>query len=859
MEKKNNFLNRKTMRKMKRQEKKQKKDFFYKKMTDQEMGNGLDKFMNGNKAQGKGFVNSKFNKFVSNQMGNKNINSKKHNERKENGKEIFKKKLYSKNNIKDSEDEDENQDESEIEDDENFDKYDENLDDDEDGDQENELDSQDEEIDSDIPSDKDSVLMDDEYKDEDNKNKNKNISSSPKSNIPSDSGKLDDLDVEIKQLEKKLGIKDGKKFDRFKKKVADENYDDDLFDFLDNIEKIVKEEKVTNTSVSKKSQKSEEVEIKSKSLSNKNDTVTKQKEEKINNPIQPVQSVQPSLDEIKSQSRLFSGLKLSEEDKLKMSFQKEITALLNKISEANLILMFPEFIQKIENFENSSLPKSKKLLIIYETITKVSLKMTLDQEVTNLPITSCICSYISVLHYKFGNSFMLYFMKSLYDRLNPVFNTSIEELETNSNNYRSLLKNFIFVIIHFYILQNLTSKMYFDVIKHFIENFNSIFSETLLVLLSYIGIEIRKEDPESLKEIISSVNKKYNLIKIEQGQQNVSKLKYIVDMIDDIKNNKYMKFNLSEKFNFFKTFVNHNKKTYLENEYDLSSQKIADKVDLSWNLLENFDKNKIEDMINNSEIKNPEKEYLLNNDEEINMLNLKDLDSGVIVDNKILEKKMRKFKMTTDLKKMIFTAIASCSDCSDAFERLMRLNLKRDQAREIVKIIVLLSTEEKCYNPFYKLLLSKLISVDKDHKYTFHYTIWDHMKLLKETDENEEKDNNSFSPKKIHNLAKLTAELLADEKISLPVFLNFEFEDATENQKKFVLTTFDKYFEKVSTPDRCKLLFAKLVKNDDHVEFAKRLFNLFINDFKKQIDLDSKKSEYIENYTAATKVLRRIL
>ena len=146
----------------------------------------------------------------------------------------------------------------------------------------------------------------------------------------------------------------------------------------------------------------------------------------------------------------------------------------------------------------------------------------------------------------------------------------------------------------------------------------------------------------------------------------------------------------------------------------------------------------------------------------------------------------------------------------------MRLNLKRDQAREIIKVIVLLNTEEKCYNPFYKLLLSKLISVDKDHKYTFHYTIWDHMKLLKESDENQEKDTNYFTPKKIHNLAKLTAELLADEKISLPVFLNFEFEDASENQKIFVISTFDKYFEKITVPDRCKLLFAKLVKNDDH-------------------------------------------
>ncbi len=66
------------------------------------------------------------------------------------------------------------------------------------------------------------------------------------------------------------------------------------------------------------------------------------------------------------------------------------------------------------------------------------------------------------------------------------------------------------------------------------------------------------------------------------------------------------------------------------------------------------------------------------------------------------------------------------------------------------------------------------------------------------------------------------------------------------------------YFEK-STVDKTKLLFAKLVKNDDHVEFGKQLFNYLVNLFKKELSFDNKSEKYLENYSAATRVLKKIL
>jgi nucleolar MIF4G domain-containing protein 1 len=651
---------------------------------------------------------------------------------------------------------------------------------------------EDEEIDSDMASDKDSQEIDNDEQE----NENNNVFRENKNH---------DLANEIKYLEKQLQIKKGDAYERYKKKLTLENYDPDLMDFLDGIEEAVigsKNTKIDNKDKPIKNEKPKKADIEAE---------------------EPVES----LEQLKSKSKLFANKKIDDETQTKMNFQKDITSLLNKISEANINLMFPDFINKLIDFEKSKVKDKQKA--ISEYVTKISLRMTLDGDVTNLPITSCVCSYVSILHYKYGNSFMLFFLKSLIEKFD----------EFIKYQQKSQLKNFIFTIILFYVLGNVSSKLYYDIIKFFIENFNDTYSELLLVMLTYIGIDIRKEDPDNLKEIINNVHVKYNTILAENKMNNTSpgittKIKYLVEMIDEIKNNKYMKFNASEKFSFFKNFVNTNKKNFI-NESDINAESFADKIDISLSKLRELDINNIEDFSHmNKDVVEVEDDI--------------DVDDNIItIDNAKVDKLLKKFKITTDLKKKIFISIINSLDYLDAFEAVTRLNLKKEQSREIIKLIVLLAIEEKSYNPFYKLLIDKLIFVEKAHKYTFHYTIWDHMKLME-----------NYNTRKLHNLANLVSDLLSLEKIALPVILPFEFENASRSQITFINYMFDMYFQK-STVDKTKLLFAKLVKNDEHVEFAKQIFNHLVNLFKKDISFENKSHSYLENYSAATRVIKKIL
>ena len=98
-------------------------------------------------------------------------------------------------------------------------------------------------------------------------------------------------------------------------------------------------------------------------------------------------------------------------------FKKELTSLLNKVAESNLSLIIPAIFNKISSFtdsykENDNKSKTK---ILYEILSEIFIKTIVNPQVINLPIVSCICSIISLLHFiKFGQSFLFFFLKKCW-------------------------------------------------------------------------------------------------------------------------------------------------------------------------------------------------------------------------------------------------------------------------------------------------------------------------------------------------------------------------------------------------------------------------------------------------------------
>ena len=65
-------------------------------------------------------------------------------------------------------------------------------------------------------------------------------------------------------------------------------------------------------------------------------------------------------------------------------------------------------------------------------------------------------------------------------------------------------------------------------------------------------------------------------------------------------------------------------------------------------------------------------------------------------------------RMNTDVRRSVFVAIMGSLDCEDALEKILRLNLKGVQEREIARVIIECCSQECSYNPFYAHLAERV-------------------------------------------------------------------------------------------------------------------------------------------------------
>ena len=639
-----------------------------------------------------------------------------------------------------------------------------------------------------ISNKKEEIGKDKEKKEKKDKNNSKKIQEDKSPEIKIKKEK-DDIDLDLEYLEKKLQLNDKDTMKRYKKSMALDNYDEDIFDFLDNIDSAVEkgidkykkydpnnfkkkedndqenyegnEEEEDNEEFEDEENEEEDEDEEENEEENENENKKDDEEEEEGEDEHEEDEKEKVNKKIKNKEKkedLTKEMKQYNEE-LEKQFRKELNSLLNKIAEANLVLILQAIFDKITAFMDAYQDKKTKVETTYKILSEILIKTTLYQQVINLPIISCICTFVSLLHYiKFGQSFICYFIKKCLEELNNFKPISTSEKQIEKYKY----KNFIFIIIHLYIFENINSVLIYDLIRYFIDNFTESNSEYLLLLLSYTGISIRKENPSNLKDIIVLINMKYNNLKLTNDTGITDKMKYIIGMINDIKQNKYLKFNLQEKFNFFKEIISKRKSEAIL---------IGEKIEIE---LEKIIKLSYDKILSNDIITNKEKfDDIVDLDTDNLIIKETQEDSKI---TKQLNDTMKKLGISTGLKKMIFTNIATSNNVNDAFERLCRLNLNKEQKREIIKMIVKLCIEEPSYNPFYQLLLVKLLTLDKDNKYTYHYCVWDYMKIF----------NKFKNIKKIHNLSKLTSNLLLGEKISLPVLLHFKFEEDNDENKMFI-------------------------------------------------------------------------
>eukprot|EP01024_Parvocaulis_polyphysoides_P049610 TRINITY_DN4821_c2_g1_i1.p1 TRINITY_DN4821_c2_g1~~TRINITY_DN4821_c2_g1_i1.p1 ORF type:complete len:277 (-),score=42.76 TRINITY_DN4821_c2_g1_i1:200-1030(-) len=116
-------------------------------------------------------------------------------------------------------------------------------------------------------------------------------------------------------------------------------------------------------------------------------------------------------------------------------------------------------------------------------------------------------------------------------------------------------------------------------------------------------------------------------------------------------------------------------------------------------------------------------------------------------------------RMTTDARKAIFCVIMGSEDCLAAKQALLQLPLKKEQQREISRVIIECCLQEKIFNPYYSHLAAGLCGANSKHLATLQFGFWDKLKEI-HGKTNKQNDDLESQIRKVRNLANFLATVV---------------------------------------------------------------------------------------------------
>ena len=279
------------------------------------------------------------------------------------------------------------------------------------------------------------------------------------------------------------------------------------------------------------------------------------------------------------------------------------------------------------------------------------------------------------------------------------------------------------------------------------------------------GTQLRQDDPLALKEIVLQVQTAVTRV----GEANLSvRTKFMIETINNLKNNR-VKTGLVAS-SILSEHVVRMKRTLgsLNARHSKASEPLriglrdireADKRGKWWLIGASY-----RDSTENIESKTKATQL-----HDLSSQRSDDPDSMQDIAGDMLQM-AREQRMTTDVRRSIFVAIMSATDYSDAFQRLMKLRLKKSQELEIPKVLVHCAGAEEAYNPYYTLL-SRRLCTDRKLKMAFQFSLWTSFKRFGEDGDvgEDETEHEEETPemRAIVNLAKMYGALIAQGGLTL--------------------------------------------------------------------------------------------
>ena len=449
-----------------------------------------------------------------------------------------------------------------------------------------------------------------------------------------------------------------------------------------------------------------------------------------------------------------SGEKVSEQWSLSDEFDRiyrQCVGLFNRVSETNLGAI------------------SKQMQVVY---TKFSTTET-NIAVTKAAINLCCLAYsvadrlifekmalVAVVHKSSPNDLGAQFIHSITWKM---WNNGLKNEDESQRGFGNDLVsdktvlNCVKCLCFLYNFGVVSHKLIFDVIKKFLSCFTMTNIESLISIILTSGFVIRKKSPTDLKDIILAI--------LKTGQDKLSlfeendrpRVQFFLDLVTALKNNNRRKVETSvdiEAFHQIQDVVkNLSKDDGSAILVSISLQEILDAGEFGrwWNL-----------GINGASTGSLEKDQV--------QVQSKDNSGGT----ELIELAHRS-GMNTQFRESLFCAIMTSCDYVEAVDKIVRLKGLKKHIREVPHVIIKCALLEQSFNPFYFHLLKGFSLYEKNHKIIVKFAISDRLKDVKMMTADSE----------LSVFAQLFTCLLEDEIIPLNIIKLLSPTNLTDIAQKF--------------------------------------------------------------------------
>ena len=334
--------------------------------------------------------------------------------------------------------------------------------------------------------------------------------------------------------------------------------------------------------------------------------------------------------------------------------------------------------------------------------------------------------------------------------VSPLLEDLAEKLtEEMTERHGKLLNNIVSMICFLYALKVVSCNLIFEIIRTLLKSFTEADLEVLLYIFKSVGLDIRKDDPQALKDIVQIVNETGAKIK-----EKSSRFIWFVETLTAVKNNNvnkipnYDKSDITEIQKAYKAAVKQAPNNLQVTLRDLLDAKTKGRwwvIGAAWTGLEE-----------NRKVKQVE------------------------FDSKLLAL-AKKNHMNTEIRRNVFCVLMSSEDYEHCFVKMMKLNVKDKQEREIIYVTVLCALKCKTFNPYYVNVIKKFCEHSKNYQITMQFSIWDRLKDLK-----------SLNATKTRNFILLLSSLISNKTVSLSVLKIVNFAEIGTDDVDFFKELFRK-------------------------------------------------------------------